>query len=142
MLTRTAGSGQKRSFKTEPFNHAFLMTSSDIDSVHTLKRELAQIYAVLAYAMHELPAGVLWNPNAATEPQCAELLVDLNRFEDLSKLLATPTKSFVDACRWHLNHYPHYLSRQRHFIDYASYCIDRDGPLRVPLLDYGGSVKS
>jgi hypothetical protein len=65
------------------------MTISDSASVLVLERELAQIYAVLDYAMHELPAGVLWNPNAATDSQCAELLVDLNRFEVVSKQLAT-----------------------------------------------------
>lgn len=111
------------------------MTISGIVSVRALKQELAQIYGVLVDAMHELPAGVLWNPNAATDPQCAELLVGLNRFEELSKLLAISTKNFVDACRWHLDHYPHYRSRQRHFIDYASYCNDRGGPLRIPLLE-------
>jgi len=118
------------------------MTISDIASVRALKRELAQIYTVLDYAMHELPAGVLWNPNAATESQCKELLLDLNRFEDLSKQLAIPTENFVDACRWHLDHYPYYRSRQRHFIDYASYCINRGGPLRVPLLNDVGKLQS
>jgi hypothetical protein len=111
------------------------MTISDSASVRVLERELVQIYSALDYAMHELPAGVLWNPNAATDSQCAELLVDLNRFEVLSKQLAIPTQDFVDACRWHLDHYPHYRSRQRHFADYASYCTDRGGPLRVPSLN-------
>ncbi|GGE82317.1 hypothetical protein [Massilia psychrophila] len=110
------------------------MTIPEGASVQALEREVAQIYSVLDYAIHELPAGVLWAPNAANDAQCAELLVDLNRFEELSKQLAIPAQDFIDACRWHLDHYPHYRSRQRHFVDYASYCIDRGGPLRVPLL--------
>jgi hypothetical protein len=111
------------------------MTISDIAGVRVLERELVQIYAVLNYAMHALPAGVLWNPNAATDSQCAALLVDLNRFEGLSRQMAIPAQDFVAACRWHLEHYPHYRSRQRHFVDYATYCADRGGPLRVPSLD-------
>lgn len=110
------------------------MAISDGAPVRALETELAQIYSVLDYAMHELPAGVLWGPNAANDSQCADLMVDLNRFEQLSKQLATPAQDFIDACRWHLEHYPHYRSRQRHFLDYASYCMDRGGPRRVPLL--------
>ena len=117
------------------------MTISDGASVHAIERELAQIYSVLDYAMHELPAGVLWGPNAADRSQCAELLVDLNRFEELSKQLSIPAQDFIDACRWHLDHYPHYRSRQRHFADYASYCIDRSGPLRVPLFPRIGRLR-
>ena len=84
MLDQTARFGQNRPFKDISLNYVFLlMTISDIASVRALEREVAQIYSVLDYAMHELPAGVLWNPHAAADSQCAELLVNLNRFEVL-----------------------------------------------------------
>jgi len=99
-----------------------------------LEREFDRLHALLAYAMHELPAGVLWHPDAATPAQCGELLADLNRFVEVSAQLGVPAQAFIDACRWHLDHYPHYLSRRRHFADYARYVADRGGPLRVPPL--------
>ena len=113
----------------------FLMTILDAASKRTLKREFDQLYSVLDYSMHELPAGVLWNPDAATPAQCLELMGDLNRFVVVSEQLSIATHAFVEACRWHLEHYPHYLSRRRHFVDYAGYISDRGGPLRVPFLD-------
>lgn len=115
------------------------MTILDTASTRALKREFDQLRSVLDYSRHELHAGVLWNPNAATKAQCAELMVDLNRFAAVSELLAMPTQEFVEACRWHLEHYPHYLSRRRHFIDYARYISDRGGPLKV--LSLSSSVK-
>jgi hypothetical protein len=38
---------------------------------------------------------------------------------------------FIDGCRWHFEHYPHYLGRRHHFVDYATYIRDRHGPLHV-----------
>jgi hypothetical protein len=113
------------------------MTILDAASKRTIKREFDQLYSVLDYSMHELPAGVLWNPNAATPAQCVELMADLNRFAVVSEQLGIATQAFVEACRWHLEHYPHYLSRRRHFVDYARYISDRGGPLRVPMLNGG-----
>lgn len=105
-------------------------------SKRALEREFEQLHSILHYSMHELPAGVLWNPNAATPAQCVTLMADLNRFAVVSEQLSIATQEFVEACRWHLDHYPHYLSRRRHFADYARYVLDRGGPLRVPLLDW------
>ncbi len=109
-----------------------LMQSSQSTKRQELKLEYAQLYTVLDYSMHELPLGVLLNPDAATQSQCAELMGDLNRFEAVCKELGVETHAFVDACRWHVEHYPHYLSRRRHFASYAEYIKGRGGPLRVP----------
>ena len=111
------------------------MTVSNGAQGRAMKLEFQRLYAVLDYSMHELPAGVLWNPDAATASQCIELMVHLNRFVAVSAELSIPTEVFVEACRWHLDHYPHYLSRRSHFADYANYTADRGGPLRVPPLD-------
>jgi hypothetical protein len=40
-------------------------------------------------------------------------------------------QEFIDGCRWHFEHYSHYLGRRRHFVDYATYVRDRHGPARV-----------
>ena len=96
-----------------------------------LRLEYEELYRVLDYAMHELPAGVLWNPNAASAAQCHELMAVLYRFEALCKVLNIEKQEFIDGCRWHLEHYPHYLSRKRHFASYAEYISGQRGPLRV-----------
>ncbi|MCF0093924.1 hypothetical protein [Micromonospora sp. MH99] len=87
----------------------------------------------LDYAVHELPAGVLYGPDGATSGQCAEMLVALNEFAGVcARLWLDDHAEFIEACRWHFDHYPHYLGRRRHFRDYATYIRDRHGPLRIP----------
>ena len=86
----------------------------------------------LESAVHELPAGVLFGPNGANPKQCAELMDDLNEFETLCAELERPQAEFIEACRWHFDHYSHFLGRSRHFTSYAEYVAARGGPLRVP----------
>ena len=87
----------------------------------------------LSYAVHELPAGVLYRANGADARQCAEMLHGLDDAERLcTRLGLDGHQAFFDACRWHFEHYAHYLSRRRHFVDYESYARDRNGPARVP----------
>jgi hypothetical protein len=92
----------------------------------------AELSRNLQYVMHELPAGVLWGADAATESQCSELMRDLDEFEGLAKAIGRSETAFIEACRWHLEHYPHYLSRRRHFSGYEEYIHGRKGPKRVP----------
>jgi hypothetical protein len=88
--------------------------------------------AWLTGAIHELPAGVLWGADAASPEQCADMMEGLAEFERLCVRLGLSDHSeFIEGCRWHLEHYPHYVGRRRHFIDYATYVHDRHGPLRV-----------
>ncbi len=108
------------------------MDTSPHANRNELERELDQLYSVLDYSMHELPAGVLWNPDAATQSQCVELMRELNRFETVCMELGIEEHAFVEACRWHLERFPHYLARRRHFANYAEYVEGRGGPLRVP----------
>jgi hypothetical protein len=87
----------------------------------------------LDHAVHELPTGVLYGADGATSGQCAEMLVALDEFAGVcARLWLDDHTEFIQACRWHFDHYPHYLGRRRHFLDYATYIRDRRGPLRVP----------
>lgn len=86
---------------------------------------------VLRDAVHELPAGVLWGANAASEKECKELLEALVEFEQVCSELGRNQADFIEDCRWHLEHYPHYLGRRRHFPSYDQYIRDRKGPQRV-----------
>ncbi|MFJ1542515.1 hypothetical protein ACIODS_28655 [Micromonospora chalcea] len=86
----------------------------------------------LEHAVHELPAGVLWGADGATPAQCAEMLDGLDDFaRTCARLGLDDHTGFIEDCRWHFDHYPHYLSRRRHVADYPTYIRDRRGPLRV-----------
>jgi hypothetical protein len=85
----------------------------------------------LVSAVHELPSGVLFGANGATGRECDELMQDLLEFERLSAHLGRPNPDFIEGCRWHFEHYLHYLGRQRHFSSYQQYVQDRGGPLQV-----------
>lgn len=88
----------------------------------------------LSNAVHEIPAGVLWGADSASREQCAEMLTGLQDFETVCVRLGLDDHAeFIEGCRWHFEHYPHYLERRRHFVDYATYTRDRRGPLTVPL---------
>lgn len=97
-----------------------------------LKAQYEELLNGLNYAVHELPAGVLFGPDGANPQQCDELMADLNEFEKLCIELELPHTEFVEACRWHFDHYPHFLSRRRHFASYAQYIADRGGPSNAP----------
>lgn len=100
-------------------------TQSDRDQYHRERQWID-------YAVHELPSGVLWGADGATPEQCKEMLDGLDAFDRLCAVLALDDHAeFIDACRWHFDHYPHYLSRRRHFVDYETYIRDRRGPVRV-----------
>lgn len=84
------------------------------------------------YAVHELPSGVLWGTDGATPAECGEMLRGLDDFAFLcGRLQLTDHEEFIEQCRWHFNHYPHFLGRRRHFVDYATYVADRAGPMTV-----------
>lgn len=86
----------------------------------------------LLHSVHELPARVLWGPHAATPEQCVELMDGLDDFAWVCRRLGLyDHDEFIEACRWHFDHYRHYLSRRHHFADYATYIRVRRGPKRV-----------
>lgn len=65
-------------------------------------------------AVHELPAGVLWGANAASRAECAEMITGLLEFERVCERLGLEDHAdFIEGCRWHFEHYPHYLERRR-----------------------------
>lgn len=98
-----------------------------------LRARFTRLRDSLAYALHELPAGVLYGADGATAKQCEEWMRDLVEFEALSTSLGHEQRAFIEGCRWHFEHYPHYLGRRRHFTDYPTYVEERGGPLRVQL---------
>jgi len=83
--------------------------------------EYNKLYHYLDYTLHELPAGVLYGANGATESECAELMKATYELEELAAHLNKDLVSFLALCRWHYERYPHYLGRQRHFVSYSHY---------------------
>lgn len=86
----------------------------------------------LTYSVHELPTGVLDGPHGASSEACSEMLAGLEEFQALCTRLGLDDHiAFIEGCRWHFEHYAHYLGRRRHFADYETYTEDRNGPRRV-----------
>lgn len=94
--------------------------------------EYRRIRAWLIGVVHELPTGILDGQNGATIAQCAEMRDELDGFAALCERLGLADhRGFIEDCRWHFEHYAHYLGRRRHFVDYPTYVSDRGGPLSV-----------
>ncbi len=77
------------------------------------------------------PLAFSTDPTARIKSNAQDLLSDLNEFETLCQELGRKQSEFVDDCRWHLDHYPHFLGRRPHFVSYAQYIKARKGPLTV-----------
>ena len=100
-------------------------------TIKRLTERYTRLLGLLEYAVHELPAGVLYGADGANARQCAEWIRDLDEFELICAELGHDLRPFIEDCRWHFEHYPHYLGRRRHFVDYRQYIEDRGGPLRA-----------
>ena len=108
------------------------MTDRPPASGKALEARYRRLSDLLQYAVHELPAGVLHGADGANAKQCAEWMADLNEFDRICTAMRRDHRAFIEGCRWHFEHYPHYLGRRRHFVDYETYIRDRGGPRRVP----------
>lgn len=63
--------------------------------------EYSQLLRHLEYSLLELPAGVLFGPDAATAAQCAKLMRMTYRLEDLAKVRGIDVSDLMAKCRWH-----------------------------------------
>ena len=104
---------------------------NNYSEINAFKEEYEKLFQFLKYSVHELPSGVLFTANGATEKECIELMSDLNKFEKICNALKIDNSGFIQGCRWHFERYPHYLSRQRHFGSYPDYIERYNGPERV-----------
>ena len=77
----------------------------------------------LEYSLHELPAGVLYEQDAATIEQCRDLQNELDEFENLAAVhgVFAEHKDLIAACRYHYETYPAYLAKSSEFRSYEHY---------------------
>jgi hypothetical protein len=93
--------------------------------------EYSGLRSYLEYTLHELPAGVLYDADAADEEKCALLMKETYRLEYLARERGVDISEFIATCRWHYERYPHYLSRQKHFGSYESYMAKHHAPAKT-----------
>ena len=98
------------------------------------REEFGELYRYLKYTLHELPAGVLYGANGASDKECSELMEATYRLEELSNLIGEDLSDFLALCRWHYERYPHYLGRHRHFGSYANYMEKHPPPSCGPTI--------
>lgn len=77
--------------------------------------------------MHELPAGVLWGSDGATEDQCGALLALLEEFRDQVGLLRETGQheALVTVCELHFRAYRDYLRAGSPAPSYEAYLRGR-----------------
>lgn len=86
------------------------------------------------YALHELPAGVLYNTNGATVEQCDEMRGALDEFVSWVEAAGERDRyaGLIDHCRLHFDAYRDYLLCRPAFPSYADY-LTRHGLPDDPL---------
>ena len=96
-----------------------------------LQKEYDDLIRFIQFSLQELPTGVLYGVNSATEEECQELMTDLSRLERMSEKLSIDNAQFIKNCRWHFEKYPHYLSQKSQFSSYEEYILKHNGPMQV-----------
>lgn len=79
------------------------------------------------YALHEVPTGVLYGTDGATEAECGLLLEELREFDRLvAEEGAEPTYGpLARRCRLHFSAYGEYLRSRDRYRDYDAYLEGR-----------------
>ena len=93
--------------------------------------DYTQLLKYLEYTLHELPTGVLYDSDGASEKKCAELMAASYQLEKMAVDRGIEISEFLGTCRWHYERYPHYLSRHKHFGSYANYMAKHHAPTRT-----------
>lgn len=77
----------------------------------------------IEYALHELPWCVLFGHDAANIDQCAELRVDLDAFEGLTKELGVSKDDaeLIAEARLHFSAFPEFLQQKERYADYSAF---------------------
>jgi hypothetical protein len=80
------------------------------------------------YAIHELPAGVLYGSDGATIEQCKELFSELAVFrEHIDYLKLGPHYAkLVNSCDFHFSAYAAYLAESDEWTSYEEYLDSLD----------------
>lgn len=74
----------------------------------------------IRYTLHELPSGVLYGSNGATDKECDELITETYSIQNSFELNSEQLK-YLELARWYYERYKHYLGRNRHFDDFSAY---------------------
>lgn len=74
------------------------------------------------YALHELPAGVLYGHNSASIAQCDELAEDLAMYERSAAEIGLPEDvELIGEARFHISAYRRYLSERDRHVNYEQF---------------------
>ncbi len=93
----------------------------------TRKKLCKVILNWIRYTLHELPSGVLYGNDGATEEQCRELQTELHHLKELLRANEqTLYAELLDDAAFHYAAYPEYLSKHEQFESYADFLKARD----------------
>ena len=95
----------------------------DPNNLHTQDLLIKKLSDQLNYAVHEVPAGVLYGFDGATVAECQEWLDDLALFREVVQKRGL-TEKYETAMRYwdfHFHGYADYLTHQEQYQNYANY---------------------
>jgi hypothetical protein len=78
------------------------------------------------YALHEVPAGVLYDSRGATAEQCGELLRETHEFYGhvVGENMLDEYRELIDDCRLHFAAYAKYQNNRDRFKNYQEYLAE------------------
>ena len=88
--------------------------------------ELLNMYEIylrdyLSYTIHEIPSGVLFDINGASESECDELIELLKEYKKICKKLHLNRILLINECDFHFQNYKAYLLSRSEFADYSDF---------------------
>lgn len=89
-------------------------------------KELLEMYEsnvrnYLHFTIHEIPLGVLYDMDGASENDCDELLQTLKDYEKVCEKLSLDRHELIRTCRFHFENYKAYLHKKRSFKSYQDF---------------------
>lgn len=93
------------------------------DDEELLKNKESALQSHLEYAVHEIPAGLLFDYGvvATTVSQCETLMNDLDEYKQICKRLGVDTNALIQEYEFHFHHYRQYLIEADDSLSYEKY---------------------
>lgn len=116
--------------ESERSEHGLLLRALEVDPTDRFARErlLRILRSRFEYALHELPAGVLYGHNSATMEECDELERELRFFESLARESGAEVDNadLLEEARFHILAYREYLRTRKSGDSYEGFLASKN----------------
>ncbi len=90
--------------------------------------QIKVIHEWLSYVIHEIPSGIICEPDKSVAECCREYSEDAHELEDLANRagVIADHAEFISTCKYHFRHYPQYDQMREQFNGYGDYLERQD----------------